>query len=537
MYKFLLCWRYLLTRYIALVCIVSIMLGVGTMIVVNSVMDGFTCEMQNRIHGILSDVVVEARDFSGMPDAEGQMELIRKTVGNDIEAMSPTVFAPALVVFQYQGQTITRQAQLIGIDPKTQGKVSDLSKYLQHANHRKNVESCFNLEDGGYDARDLQSGTDAVPRPQMADAGWPRRREIAQITKLQEEYRKTHPNGESEIQQRSYEEENADPTIPPPAMNVPAADPFGGKSVVRADVVSEFDMATQQNTGMIMGISMSCIRMLKDKNDSNGGCQDHFLTRPGEDIRITCPTVGIPPKEVSGTFTLVDFYESKMNEYDTTFVFVPIDKLQEMRGMDAKASGVSKINSIQIKLKPGAKGDEVRDKLQKVFPKEFFEVETWRDKQGALLAAVQMETMILNILLFMIIAVAGFGILAIFYMIVVEKTRDIGILKSLGASNNGVMGIFLSYGFLLGIVGSGFGMAGGLLFVRNINRIADFLAWIRGMPVFDPTIYYFNKIPTNTSPLTVTLIVLGALGIAVGASILPACRAARLHPVEALRYE
>ena len=75
-------------------------------------------------------------------------------------------------------------------------------------------------------------------------------------------------------------------------------------------------------------------------------------------------------------------------------------------------------------------------------------------------------------LLFLIIAVAGFGILAIFYMIVVEKTRDIGILKSLGASGRGVMGIFLAYGLSLGMVGSGVGMAAGLLFVRYINEIA-----------------------------------------------------------------
>jgi lipoprotein-releasing system permease protein len=175
--------------------------------------------------------------------------------------------------------------------------------------------------------------------------------------------------------------------------------------------------------------------------------------------------------------------------------------------------------------------------LQAAFPPDYFVVETWRDKQGPLLSAVQMETMILNILLFLIIAVAGFGILAIFYMIVVEKTRDIGILKSLGASGNGVMGIFLTYGLLLGIVGSGIGLVGGLLFVHYINPIADFLGWIRGMPVFDPTIYYFNKIPTCIVPITVIGIVTGAVGIAVAASVLPAQRAARLHPVEALRYE
>jgi len=122
-------------------------------------------------------------------------------------------------------------------------------------------------------------------------------------------------------------------------------------------------------------------------------------------------------------------------------------------------------------------------------------------------------------------------------MIVVEKTRDIGILKSLGASGQGVMGIFLAYGLLLGLVGSGTGMVCGLLFVRYINEIADLLAWVSGHPVFDPSIYYFYRIPAIVRPETVAWIVLGALTIAVAASILPARRAARRHPVEALRYE
>ncbi len=179
----------------------------------------------------------------------------------------------------------------------------------------------------------------------------------------------------------------------------------------------------------------------------------------------------------------------------------------------------------------------MRDKLQAAFSPALYNIYTWRDKQGALLAAVQMESAILNVLLFLIIAVAGFGILAIFYMIVVEKTRDIGILKSLGASGRGVMGIFLAYGLSLGMVGSGVGLAAGLLFVRYINEIAAALGWITGHPVFDPKIYYFYKIPAIVMPQTVAWIVAGALLIAVAASILPARRAARLHPVEALRYE
>ena len=148
-----------------------------------------------------------------------------------------------------------------------------------------------------------------------------------------------------------------------------------------------------------------------------------------------------------------------------------------------------------------------------------------------------MESTILNVLLFLIIAVAGFGILAIFFMIVVEKTRDIGILKALGATRRGVMTIFLSYGLSLGLVGSGVGVVVGLLFVRYINDIEKMLTWITGRKVFDERIYYFPSIPTSVSFSMVFWVGLGAVLIAVMASILPARRAAGMHPVQCLRYE
>jgi lipoprotein-releasing system permease protein len=166
-----------------------------------------------------------------------------------------------------------------------------------------------------------------------------------------------------------------------------------------------------------------------------------------------------------------------------------------------------------------------------------FRVSTWEQKQGALLAAVAIEQSILNMLLFFIIAVAGFGILAIFFMIVVEKTRDIGVMKALGASTAGVRGIFLGYGLLLGLVGSGVGMAFGLAFVANINAIEAQLSRVLGHRVFDDTVYYFNEIPTLVEPWTVAWIVCGALLIAIVASVWPAQRAAKMHPVKALRYE
>ena len=140
-------------------------------------------------------------------------------------------------------------------------------------------------------------------------------------------------------------------------------------------------------------------------------------------------------------------------------------------------------------------------------------------------------------LLFLIVGVAGFGILAIFSMIVVEKTRDIGILKALGASNGGVMQIFLGYGLLLGFIGALLGTALGVWFTVKINAIEAKLTDWTGQQIFDRTIYYFKDIPTDIQAASVLLIALGSVLIAVVFSILPALRAAMLHPVRALRYE
>ena len=228
-----------------------------------------------------------------------------------------------------------------------------------------------------------------------------------------------------------------------------------------------------------------------------------------------------------------------MSEYDSTFAFCPLSKLQELRGMIDRESGHAAVTSIQLKLREGADLAAARDRLRAAFPvaQYRYRIETWKDMQGPLLAAVQWETTILNILLFLIIGVAGFGIFATFFMIVVEKTKDIGILKSLGAPSRSVMSIFLSYGFSLGIVGSGVGAVLGVLFVIYINKIADWIEYFTGQEVFDPTVYYFHEIPTILSPFTIAWIVTGAMFIALLASVMPALRAARMHPVEALRYE
>ncbi|MCC7474867.1 MAG: ABC transporter permease [Pirellulales bacterium] len=511
MYKLLLCWRYLRTRYIALASIISVMLGVATMIVVNAVMEGFTHEMKDRIHGILSDLVFESQSLDGFPDADRRMAEIRKVAGPYIEGMSPTVHVPAMLGYSVGSQYMTRQITVIGVDEATYASVSDFGQFLQHPENRKKLG--FELKRNGYDTIDHQATDPSklLPRVDMQGAGWDYRQ------------RKARYMSNVEVKQGALEGN------PFQAATTGTAGDAATNGTTANEGGTRFDPAAEQHTGAVLGIGLCAYRTLEGA--------DGFLALPGDDVEISYPTAGKPPKVLSSKFTIVDFYESKMNEYDSSFVFVPIRKLQEIRGMIDPTTKIANCNAIQIRLKQGVDLNMVRDLLRSSFPPQVFKISSWQDKEGALLAAVQMETAVLNVLLFLIIAVAGFGILAIFFMIVVEKTRDIGILKSLGATGRGIMGIFLGYGLSLGVVGASVGLGLGLLFVRYINEIADLLGKITGQPVFDPSIYYFQKIPTIVEWHTVTWVVLGAMAIAILASILPARRAARLHPVEALRYE
>ena len=131
MYKAFLSLRYLRTRYIAMASIVSVMLGVATMIVVNSVMKGFTSEMRGRIQGLLSDIVIETNSLDGRPNAHEHFELARKVCGDKIAGMTATVEVWGLVTFNFGGQWTTRPITLIGIQPDEKATVGPLVQYLE----------------------------------------------------------------------------------------------------------------------------------------------------------------------------------------------------------------------------------------------------------------------------------------------------------------------------------------------------------------------------------------------------------------------
>jgi lipoprotein-releasing system permease protein len=502
MYKLLLCQRYLRTRYIALASIISVTLGVATMIVVNSVMAGFGSEMRSRIQGILSDIIVETRSMNGEFDPEGYKANIRELVGKYITGVTATVEVHAILSYKYGGDYVPHPVNLVAIDPPSKSEVGPLVDYLQ--SYHSHIED-------GHTIPAERSLAEPIGW-ELTAAAMKRRLERAeylrQMAKLSDQMR---PQQEKE--ERSSEDLFSEATAEP-----------------------EEDLGKLQKGRLYVGEGLAKYLGIDPETKQQ---RTFDMIQPGDDVRITTYSAGTPsPKYFIAT--VVDTFKTGMSEYDSNLVYCNLEQLQEVRGMirrNEDGTETRAFTSLQIKLKNYKDAPEVIAILKANFSAENFNINTWEQRQGPLLAAVDVESSILNILLFLIITVAGFGILAIFFMIVVEKTRDIGILKALGASSSGVMSIFLTYGLLLGMVGAGAGVGVGLLFVYYINQIESFITFVTGREVFPEKIYYFKDIPTHVEPFTVCWVAVGAVMIAVLASVLPARRASQLRPVQALRYE
>ena len=515
MYKLLLCTRYLRTRYLAFVCIISVMLGVSTLIVVNSVMSGFSNKLRDRLHGILADVIVETDRSDGFDESPDELiaNIENSPAGEHVAGISPTVESFALIHFKlwdqknYREMPVIKHVRVIGVDPKRHATVGEFGKYL--VNQPNSTEPSFAMT------------AQARERFEML-----RRRESMDQMMLQQGPMIAPPTVAQPVDK------------PAPLPEIPILEP-GYKTVIKDDTAEFLPPPVVPETtplevpGIILGYSLAHQRF---RNPNTGQMEDFPLLKLGDMVQIATVSAN-DMKPVYGTFVVVDYFKSEMSEYDSSFVYVPLKELQELRGMS------NRVNTLQIKLKDDVR-DDTRTVNESIIPalqdeliKSQGRVASWQQHQGPLLAAIDIERGILNLLLFMIVGVAGFSVLAIFTMIVSEKYRDIGILKSLGASNQGVMGIFMSYGFLLGLIGCILGTASGVAITVYINAIEAFLTEQTGQQVFDRSVYYFDRIPTNIEWMSVLLINIGSLGTAVLFSIIPAWRAARLHPVRALRFE
>jgi lipoprotein-releasing system permease protein len=242
-----------------------------------------------------------------------------------------------------------------------------------------------------------------------------------------------------------------------------------------------------------------------------------FGLKLGDTVTVLSP-VDCTEKEfkVAGTFN------SGYYEYDSGLAFIDLKDAQGLFASEGKAGGVS------VKIDDEYLAPELRIKFQKELGFPFY-VKTWIDLNRSLFSALKLEKLAMFWILALIVTVACFNIAATLIMVVMEKTKDIGILKAIGADNNSIRLIFTLQGFIVGAVGTALGVAGGL----GLGYLLEKYQFIK----LPRDIYYIDRFPVDIQYGDVGVIVVAALAISLLACIYPAWQASRLNPVDALRYE
>lgn len=253
----------------------------------------------------------------------------------------------------------------------------------------------------------------------------------------------------------------------------------------------------------------------------------------GDRINVISPLgnmtpFGMVPKMKA--FRVAGLFNTGMYEYDSTLAYVSLAQAQSFLGLGDAVTG------IQLKVRDVYRtGELVRTINQRLgYP---FYARDWMQMNRNILFALKTEKVVMFIILTLIVLVAAFGIASTLFMVVMEKTRDIAILKSMGATSRSIMKIFVFEGLIIGIFGTMIGVLGGLLIALNLQSIVAFVQRTTGFELFSKDVYYLDHFPSLVIPTDVLLISVTAVVISFLATLYPSWQAARMSPVEALRYE
>jgi lipoprotein-releasing system permease protein len=253
----------------------------------------------------------------------------------------------------------------------------------------------------------------------------------------------------------------------------------------------------------------------------------------GDSVTLVSPRGAVTPFGTAPRikpYKVAAIFEMGMSEYDRTMIFMP---LVEAQRYFSKGDAVDVLEVIVED--PERVSEQVATMKQAGIPSLHFA--DWRQRNESFFTVLEVERNMMFIILSVIVVVAAFNIISGLIMLVKDKGREIGILRTMGASKGAIMRVFLITGASIGVVGTLAGAALGVLFCWKIDEVRQFVAWLTNTNLFNPEIYYLTRLPADINAHTTGVIVIMALVLSVLATLYPSWRASRLDPVEALRYQ
>ncbi|CDO46969.1 multidrug ABC transporter substrate-binding protein [Bartonella henselae] len=253
----------------------------------------------------------------------------------------------------------------------------------------------------------------------------------------------------------------------------------------------------------------------------------------GSDLRIITPDgdetpFGVTPRVKA--YKVVAIFEVGMSEYDSIFVFMPLHEAQAFFNLG------NKIQSLELFLNDPDSVDRIKPILEKLIDQQVYLID-WRTRNQAFFSALQIERNVMFFILSLIVLVAALNIISGLIMLVKDKSHDIAILRTMGAQQSAILRIFIVTGMMIGLIGTLLGLIFGVIATVNINHIQDFISWLFNVDVFNPQLYFLTKLPAKIEWGQTVMVAVMALFLSFLAALIPAWRAAKLDPVQALRYE
>jgi lipoprotein-releasing system permease protein len=260
---------------------------------------------------------------------------------------------------------------------------------------------------------------------------------------------------------------------------------------------------------------------------------DQLSLHAGDSVTLVAPRGAVTPMGTTPRikpYKIAAVFEIGMSEYDSTFVFMPLAEAQ------AYFNRANDVTAIEVYTDNPDKIDDFRKSVTESAGRPVFLVD-WRQRNSTFFNALQVERNVMFLILTLIVLVAALNIVSGLIMLVKDKGSDIAILRTMGASQGSIMRIFLITGAAIGVVGTLTGFVVGLLICLNIESLREFLSWLTSTELFSPELYFLSKLPAEIDFRETGAVVIMALTLSFLATLYPSWRAARLDPVDALRYE